>query len=244
MVDVLKNVPEIPFICIDIANGYSQPLITFIKKVRETYPDKIIVAGNVVTGNMAEELILSGADIVKVGIGPGSVCTTRLMTGVGRPQLTAIMDCADLAHGLKGHVIGDGGCKNPGDISKAFCAGADFVMLGGMLAGHDQSAGEILHKIVDGVEVTVKEFYGMSSSSAMTKHNGGVAKYRASEGKRVEIPYRGDVINTMGKILGGVRSTCTYIGAVTIKEMPKRATFERVNNQLNEVYGSADWYNT
>lgn len=244
MKEIFKIVPEIPFICIDIANGYSQPLIEFVKKVRESYPDKIIIAGNIVTGNMAEELILSGADIVKVGIGPGSVCTTRLMTGVGRPQLSAIMDCADLAHGLKGHVIGDGGCKNPGDVSKAFCGGADFVMLGGMLAGHDQSAGELISKVVNGQEIKIKEFYGMSSSSAMNKHNGGVAKYRASEGKRVEIPYRGDVRDTMGKLLGGVRSTCTYIGAVSIKEMPKRTTFYRTNTQLNEVYGSADWYNS
>lgn len=242
MKEILKIVTEVPFICIDIANGYSQPLIEFVKKVRESYPDKIIIAGNIVTGNMAEELILSGADIVKVGIGPGSVCTTRLMTGVGRPQLSAIMDCADLAHGLKGHVIGDGGCKNPGDVSKAFCGGADFVMLGGMLAGHDQSAGELISKVVNGQEIKIKEFYGMSSSSAMNKHNGGVAKYRASEGKRVEIPYRGDVRDTMGKLLGGVRSTCTYIGAVSIKEMPKRTTFYRTNAQLNEVYGSADWY--
>lgn len=241
---VLSIVPEIPFICIDIANGYSQHLIDFVKKVREAFPDKIIIAGNVVTGNMAEELIISGADIVKVGIGPGSVCTTRLMTGVGRPQLTAIADCADLAHGLKGHIVGDGGCKNPGDISKAFCAGADFVMLGGMLAGHDESAGNLIEKTINGEVKQFKEFYGMSSSSAMDKHNGGVAKYRASEGKRVEIPYRGSVENTISKILGGVRSTCTYIGAVKIKEMPKRTTFERVQNQLNEVYGSADWYNS
>lgn len=240
--EVLEIIPEIPFICIDIANGYSQPLISFVKKVRERHPEKIIIAGNIVTGNMAEELILSGADIVKVGIGPGSVCTTRLMTGVGRPQLSAIIDCADLSHGLKGHVIGDGGCKNPGDVSKAFCGGADFVMLGGMLAGHEQSSGEVVEQMINGELTKVKEFYGMSSSNAMNKHNGGVAKYRASEGKKIEVIYRGDVKDTMSKILGGVRSTCTYIGAVTIKEMPKRTTFYKTNTQLNEVYGSANWY--
>lgn len=242
MCEIFKIVPEVPFVCIDIANGYSQHLIDFVKKVRNKFKDKIIIAGNIVTSNMAEELIMSGADIVKVGIGPGSVCTTRLMTGVGRPQLTAIMDCADLSHGLKGHIIGDGGCQSPGDISKAFGAGADFVMLGGMLAGHDESAGEVVElKDEKGNLNKFKQFYGMSSSDAMKKHSGGVAKYRASEGKTVSIPYRGRVLNTVEKILGGVRSTCTYIGAISIKEMPKRTTFEKVHTQLNEVYGKADW---
>jgi GMP reductase len=237
---MLATKNKIPFICVDIANGYSQHLIDFIKKVRKEFKDKVIVAGNVVTKNMTEELILSGADIVKVGIGPGSVCTTRLMTGVGRPQLTAIIDSADAAHGLSGHIIGDGGCKNPSDIAKAFCAGADFVMLGGMLAGHNESAGEL----VEEADKQYKLFYGMSSSAAMKKYSGGVAKYRASEGKVVKIPFRGDVDNTIQKFLGGIRSTCTYIGAKKIKEMPKRTTFERVNNQLNEVYGQANWYTT
>lgn len=240
--EILDSIPEIYFICIDIANGYSQHLIEFVKKVRSRYPEHVIIAGNVVTGNMTEELILSGADIVKVGIGPGSVCTTRLMTGVGRPQLSAIIDCADLGHGLKGHIIGDGGCSNPGDISKAFGAGADFVMLGGIFAGHDESAGEI--EINSDTGIKYKKFYGMSSSSAMKRHSGGVAKYRASEGKTVTIPYRGEVMGTIRKILGGVRSTCTYIGAISIKEMPKRATFERTSRQLNEIYGQADWFNT
>lgn len=243
--DYLKEVMtltnnKIPFICVDIANGYSQHLVEFISKVRKEFKDKVIIAGNVVTHNMTEELILSGADIVKVGIGPGSVCTTRLMTGVGRPQLSAIIDSSDAAHGLSGHIIGDGGCKNPSDISKAFCAGADFVMLGGMLAGHTESAGDLVEE--NGKQY--KLFYGMSSSAAMEKYSGGVAKYRASEGKVVKIPFRGDVEDTIHKFLGGVRSTCTYIGAKKIKEMPKRTTFERVNNQINEVYGQANWYTT
>jgi GMP reductase len=243
-VDILDILPEINFICVDIANGYSQHLVDFVKKIRGTFPDKIIVAGNIVSGNMAEELIISGADIVKVGIGPGSVCTTRLMTGVGRPQLTAIIDCADLSHGLKGHIIGDGGCQSPSDIAKAFGAGADFVMLGGMLAGHDQSGGDIVEELdANGNKKKFKKFYGMSSESAMKKHSGGVAKYRASEGKTVSIEYRGSVVDTLDKIQGGLRSTCTYIGAVSIKELPKRTTFERVTRQLNEVYGKADWYN-
>ena len=240
--NILSLIPEIPFICIDIANGYSKPLAEFVKKVRATYPEKIIIAGNVVTGSMVDTLTIAGADIVKVGIGPGSVCTTRLMTGVGRPQLTAIMDCAHSAHAISSHIIGDGGCKTPSDIAKAFCGGADFVMLGGVIAGHDQSAGEITTQIINGEKVKTKSFYGMSSENAMDKHSGGVAKYRASEGKKVDVPYRGDVLGTMDSILGGIRSTCAYIGAKTIEDMPSRTEFERTHVQLNEVYGKADWY--
>ncbi|XP_074998855.1 GMP reductase 1 isoform X2 [Calonectris borealis] len=189
-------------------------------------------AGNVVTGEMVEELILSGADIIKVGIGPGSVCTTRIKTGVGYPQLSAVIECADSAHGLKGHIISDGGCSCPGDVAKAFGAGADFVMLGGMFAGHDQCAGEIMEK--NGKKV--KLFYGMSSDTAMKKHAGGVAEYRASEGRTVEVPYRGDVELTILDILGGLRSTCTYVGAAKLKELSRRTTFIRVTQQHSQVF--------
>ncbi|GLO63737.1 GMP reductase [Vibrio sp. MACH09] len=224
---------EIIFICIDIANGYSEHLVDYVSQVREAFPDKVISAGNVVTGDMVEELILAGADIVKVGIGPGSVCTTRVKTGVGYPQLSAIIECADAAHGLGGRIVGDGGCTCAGDVSKAFGGGADFVMLGGMLAGHEESGGDV---------VTVNDekfmkFYGMSSQSAMSKHSGGVAKYRAAEGKTVLIPFRGSVHETISDILGGVRSTCTYVGAAQLKELTKRTTFIRVQEQENNVYG-------
>lgn len=181
---------------------------------------------------MVEELLLSGADIIKVGIGPGSVCTTRVKTGVGYPQLSAIIECADAAHGLGGHIISDGGCTIPGDIAKAFGAGADFVMLGGMLAGHDQSGGELIERNGE----RFKTFYGMSSETAMGKHSGGVADYRASEGKTVEVPYRGNVTETLQDILGGLRSTCTYVGAQRLKELTKRTTFIRVAEQENRVY--------
>ncbi|KAM3573929.1 hypothetical protein VYU27_004126 [Nannochloropsis oceanica] len=200
---------------------------------REGHPTATIIAGNVVTGEMVEELILSGADIVKVGIGPGSVCTTRKQTGVGYPQLSAIMECADAAHGLNGLVVGDGGCTCPGDVAKAFGAGADFVMLGGMLAGHDEAAGEMVEQ--DGK--FFKQFYGMSSGTAMHKHSGGVAEYRSSEGKTVMVPYRGPVAATVQDILGGLRSTCTYVGAGKLKELSKRTTFIRVTQQLNPVFG-------
>ena len=182
---------------------------------------------------MVEELILAGADIVKVGIGPGSVCTTRVKTGVGYPQLSAIIECGDAAHGLGGMIIGDGGCSCAGDVSKAFGGGADFVMLGGMLAGHEESGGEVIEQ--DGKKFM--KFYGMSSKSAMDKHSGGVAGYRAAEGKTVLLPFRGSVHGTIQDILGGVRSTCTYVGAAKLKELPNRTTFIRVQEQENNVFG-------
>uniref|UniRef100_A0A4W6DWT0 GMP reductase n=1 Tax=Lates calcarifer TaxID=8187 RepID=A0A4W6DWT0_LATCA len=191
-----------------------------------------IPAGNVVTGEMVEELILSGADIIKVGIGPGSVCTTRIKTGVGYPQLSAVIECADSAHGLKGHIISDGGCSCPGDVAKAFGAGADFVMMGGMLAGHDQCSGEVIEK--NGKKY--KLFYGMSSDTAMKKYVGGVAEYRASEGRTVEVPYKGDVENTIRDVLGGLRSTCTYVGAAKLKELSRRTTFIRVTQQSSQMF--------
>ncbi|MEZ8722494.1 GMP reductase [Vibrio pomeroyi] len=221
------------FICIDIANGYSEHLVEYVQKVRAEFPNKVISAGNVVTGDMVEELILAGADIVKVGIGPGSVCTTRVKTGVGYPQLSAIIECGDAAHGLGGMIIGDGGCSCAGDVSKAFGGGADFVMLGGMLAGHSESGGEVVEQ--DGKQYM--KFYGMSSQSAMDKHSGGVAKYRAAEGKTVLLTFRGSVHNTISDILGGVRSTCTYVGAAKLKELTKRTTFIRVQEQENNVFG-------
>ncbi|NVO19535.1 MAG: GMP reductase [Bacteroidetes bacterium] len=233
---ILEANPQLRFICIDVANGYSEHFVAFVKQTRKKFHEKVIIAGNVVTGEMVEELLLAGADIVKVGIGPGSVCTTRVKTGVGYPQLSAIIECADAAHGLGGQIISDGGCTTPGDVAKAFGAGADFVMLGGMLAGHDESGGDLIEK--NGKKV--KLFYGMSSTTAMDKHVGGVADYRASEGKTVEVPYRGKVENTVLDILGGIRSTCTYVGASKLKELTKRTTFIRVSEQENRVYTDND----
>ena len=220
--------PELKFICIDVANGYQEIFADYVARVREEFPTKTIIAGNVVTADMTQELILRGADIVKVGIGPGSVCTTRVQTGVGYPQLTAIIECADAAHGLGGHIIGDGGCTCPGDVAKAFGAGADFVMLGGMLAGHDEGGGTV----EDG-KIT---FYGMSSDTAMDKHSGGVASYRSSEGRTVTVPYKGTVENTVLDLLGGLRSSCTYVGAPSLKQLSKCTTFIRVNRQINDVF--------
>ena len=188
--DILALDERLHWICLDVANGYTERFVSQVKKLRSKYPHHIIIAGNVVSGEMTEELILSGADAIKGGIGGGSVFTTRLKTGVGCPQLSTVIECSDAAHGLKGHLISDGGCVNSGDISKAFAGGADFVMLGGMMAGHDESGGNVIEK--DGK--TFVEFYGMSSTTAMEKHYGEKAKYRAAEGKKVLIPYRGPVI--------------------------------------------------
>ena len=222
------------WIMLDVANGYTERFMEYVDLMRrhEASKDKIIIAGNVCTPEATEQILLAGADIVKIGIGPGSVCTTRKMTGVGYPQLSATIECADAAHGLGGHIITDGGCTVVGDIAKSFGAGADFVMLGGMLAGHKECAGEILGNH----NGQVMEFYGMSSDDAQLKYYGEKRSHRASEGKKVQIPYRGTVNDTIQDILGGLRSACTYAGARSIKSLPKCTTFVKVNRQLNEVF--------
>jgi GMP reductase len=233
---ILTGFGSIKFICVDVANGYGEYFGDYVARVRAAFPDKTIIAGNVVTADMTQELILRGADIVKVGIGPGSVCTTRLQTGVGYPQLSAIIECADAAHGLGGHIIADGGCTSPGDVAKAFGAGADFVMLGGMLAGHDEGGGTKYEDFSFNPKKVFVEFYGMSSETAMDKHHGGVAEYRSSEGRTVKIPYKGPVKNTVLDLLGGLRSSCTYVGAPTLKQLSKCTTFIKVNRQINDVF--------
>ena len=257
---------NLKYVCMDIANGYSDHFAQHVRKVRKNFPNIVIIAGNVVTGEMTEELILAGADIVKVGIGPGSVCTTRIQTGVGYPQLSAVIECADAAHGLGGHIIADGGCTCPGDVAKAFAAGADFVMLGGMLAGHDEGGGEVITKqyvtneLASPEELQLKnrvdlgrtwdsgnhiierkqfvQFYGMSSDAANTKHFGGLKDYRSSEGREVLVPYRGEVARTVQDLLGGIRSTCTYAGAMKLKQLSKCTTFVRCTQQFNAVYAN------
>ena len=232
----------VKWICIDIANGYIPKFLEFCKKVRKAFPDKIIVAGNVATSDMVNTLCLEGdVDIVKCGIGPGSACTTRLKTGVGMPQLSCIMDCGDAAHGVGKYIIGDGGITSPGDLSKAFCGGADFVMMGGVFAGHDENPGELIEKVIQGHGTPnkiqkFKLFYGMSSTHAMMKFYGKKNDYRSSEGKVVEIPYKGALKDTVEDYLGGVRSTCTYIGSVCLKHMPKCTTFVLVGQQLNNIF--------
>ena len=226
---------DIDFLCLDVANGYREDFLQAIYKFRNEFPEKIIIAGNIATREMTEAIILAGADIVKVGIGPGSVCTTRKVAGVGYPQLSAISECADAAHGLGGHVISDGGCKYPGDVSKAFGAGADFVMLGGMFAGHEESGGEL---VTESNGKKYKDFYGMSSELAQQRYYGDVAKHRASEGKKVRLEYKGSIESTVQSILGGMRSACSYVGAKTIKDLPKCTTFIRVTQTTNEVFST------
>lgn len=254
LVKVHKNCQDnLKYVCIDIANGYSEHFVEHVRKVRKRFPHLVIIAGNVVTREMTEELILAGADIVKIGIGSGAVCTTRLIAGTGYPQLSAVIECADAAHGLGGHIIADGGCTTPGDVAKAFAAGADFVMLGSMLAGTDQGGGEIIRKwyktgeYVDTggdsgdrfaplyEEKLFVQFYGMSSETANDKHFGGLKDYRSSEGRTVLVPYRGSVADTVQEILGGVRSAMTYCGASKLKNFSKCATFIRCNQTHNSL---------
>mgnify|MGYP003645136859 CR=1 FL=1 len=242
---------KLKYVCIDVANGYTERFVDFVKEFRNNYPRIVIIAGNVVTADQTQELILNGADIVKVGIGPGSVCTTRIKTGVGYPQLSAVIECADAAHGLGGHIIADGGCTTSGDVVKAFAGGADFVMLGGMLAGHLQGGGEVITKYYQTNELIYEEavaqcqkieekqfvqFYGMSSDAANKKHFGGLKNYRSSEGREVLIPYRGNIGPTIQDILGGIRSACTYVGASELKQLSKCTTFVMCHDTHNRVY--------
>lgn len=235
-IEKLKSVFSIidsNWICVDIANGYISNFAAFCKKVRDEFPDKIIVAGNVVTREMVEELILScGVDVVKVGIGPGSACTTRIKTGVGMPQLSAVLECADAAHGVGGHIISDGGITCPGDMAKAFGGGADFVMVGGQFAGHLQNPGDVIEE--NGKKF--KTFHGMSSDKAQEKHFGKMEKYRSSEGRVLKIPFKGDLNGTVLDYLGGLRSTCTYVNAPTIKQIAKCTTFVKVFQQVNTIF--------
>ncbi|MHA2340721.1 MAG: GMP reductase [Candidatus Hodarchaeales archaeon] len=227
------TITQAKWLCIDVANGYMKKMVEYCQLIRREFPNLIIVAGNVATREMVEELIINGkVDVVKVGIGPGSACLTRMKTGVGVPQLSAIIECADAAHGLGGFIIGDGGITCPGDMSKAFGGGADFVMMGGQFAGHDENPGEVVEE--NGKKM--KLFYGMSSEHAMKKHYGKMANYRSSEGREIKIPYKGPLENTILDYLGGVRSTCTYINAKCIKHIPKCTTFILANQQLNTYF--------
>lgn len=223
----------IPFINVDVANGYTNYFVDKIKQIRKLAPESTIMAGNVCTGEMVHELLLAGADVIKIGIGPGSVCTTRIQTGVGFPQLSAIISCADTAHGLRGHICADGGCTTPGDVAKAFGAGADFVMLGGMFSGTLECEGDWTYDKDGNKESMV--FYGMSSKDAMKKF-GGWENYKTSEGKTVTVPNRGPVEEVLQEIMGGLRSACTYVGTEELKYFSKCCTFIRVNRTHNTIY--------
>jgi GMP reductase len=237
--EILSLDERLHWICLDVANGYMSKFIEKCKQVRDKYPEKIIIAGNICTSEGVLDLVMNGmVDIVKVGIGNGSCCTTRKQTGIGMPQLSAVIECADNAHGLNAHIISDGGLQVVGDFSKAYAGGADFVMSGSMFAGHAESGGELVTD--EKTNEIYKVFYGMSSTKAMEKYSGGVAKYRSSEGKAVKIAYRGPVENTILDIQGGIRSCMTYLGAKKIKDIPKCATFVRVNRQLNQIYNGRE----
>jgi len=226
------------FVVVDVANGYSSKFVDFCTTLRWKYPSLTIIAGNVATSDMVQELLISAkVDMVKCGIGSGSVCSTRLKTGVGMPQLSVCAECSEVANGLNGHIVSDGGCQRPGDVAKAFGAGAHFVMMGGMMAGHEESGGETIEE--NGKRY--KLFYGMSSEHAQNKHSGGMATYRSSEGKLRKIPHKGSINTTIQDVFGGLRSTGTYMGASRIKDFPKCCTFVTVNRQVNEIYSSTEF---
>ena len=245
---ILSDFPRIKFICVDVANGYSKHFVSVISAIRIKYPNITIIAGNVVTPEMTQELIHAGADLVKIGIGSSAVCTTRVKTGIGYPQFSAVFECSKAADELGARIISDGGCTCPGDLAKAFGAGSDFVMLGSMLAGHNEGGGSLIRRsyltdrwseasnspIIETKHFV--QFYGMSSDTAMHKHHGGVADYRSSEGRTVEIPHRGNVAITISDILGGLRSCCTYTGSSNLNQLSTNASFIRVNNQFNNQF--------
>jgi GMP reductase len=155
---------------------------------------------------------------------------------VGYPQFSAVLECSNAAHGVDAQIVSDGGIQHVGDFGKAFGGGADFVMCGSMFSGHDECNSDVIEE--NGKKYCV--FYGMSSAKAMNKYSGGVAKYRSAEGKCVKVPYKGPVEDTVLNILGGIRSTMTYIGASKIKHIPKCAHFMRVNNQVNKIYAGSE----
>jgi GMP reductase len=232
--NIFAACPKLSMIVIDVANGYMEAFVTAVKKYRNEFPDKIIFAGNVCTSEMTEALILAGADVVKVGIGSGAVCTTRKQTGVGMPQLSAVLECADAAHKLGGHIVSDGGIQVPGDFAKAFGGGADFVMAGGIFSGTVESEGDIIEE--NGQQYKI--FYGMSSKKAMAKYSGGIDLYRSAEGKCVKVLCKGSVNYIIRDFLGGLRSACSYVGASELKELSDRTTFVRVSRQSNNIFSA------
>jgi GMP reductase len=221
------------FVCLDVANGYMKEFHNFTKKVRDKWPTSILIAGNVVTPEGVEALSLAGADLVKVGIGSGSMCLTRRVAGVGYPQLSAVLECAAIAEALDIGIVSDGGVIYPGDFAKAYIAGSAFVMAGGMFSGHDECGGEIKHCEHGEMKMI---HYGMSSKTANEKYNGGLSDYRASEGRTVEVPYKGPVKNTIQDIFGGLRSACSYVGAFNLPELYSHGTLIKVNRTINNIF--------
>lgn len=232
-------------ICIDAPNFYIPKALAVLTNVRHEFPDAVIMVGNIASGDICLKL-LDYADIIKCGIGSGSACLTRKQTGCGTPMVSLILECADIAHSVNGHICADGGIVDIGDICKAFCLNADFVMAGGMFAGTDEAEGEIIEKqyktneMIDGESVIqikkFKQYYGMSSEYANNKFAGGMCNYKTSEGRELLIPYTGSLDKILQDISGGIASCCTYIGAAQVKHMPKCATLIQVHNQLNRVF--------
>lgn len=226
-----------PNICIDVPNGHMDVFCKYCKRVRDNFPESIILAGNVTNTSSTQELLIyGGVDIIKVGIGGGSACTTRFITGCGLPQLSCCLENAYSAHGLSngskklGLICSDGGHRTPGDVCKALCAGADFVMLGGYFAGADTCDGEWEYE--NNIK-TKFSYYGMSTHHSQEIYEENIKEYRASEGTKITVPYKGSIKNIIQELLGGIRSCCCYIGAKFIKDMSKCSQFCKTNKIHN-----------
>jgi IMP dehydrogenase len=204
--------------CIDVAHAHGKYVGNTLKRLREMLPNACLMAGNVATYAGADYLAACGADIIKVGIGGGSVCTTRIKTGFGVPNLTAIEECAKIDRSI----IADGGIRSPGDIVKALAFGADFVMIGGMLAGTRVTPGKVVTK-ADGKKV--KQYRGMASFEAQQDFLGGVPEWKTAEGVAVEVAYREDEEAILADIIGGLRSGLTYGGAASISELQRKMSY-------------------
>ena len=231
-------------ICLDAPNGYIQGFVQHLNRLRHTFPHSIIMAGNVVTPEKTFEILQNGADVVKVGIGSGSACSTRVKTGVGRPQLSTILDCVSSAKRYGGLICSDGGIQKPADYVKAIAAYADFVMMGGYLAGCSEAGGDLIcrhiktgEQMPSGREETrireYKMFYGMSSEYAQKNHyRNGMPSYRASEGIVSLVPHKGPVRDTIQDLEGGLRSAMTYTDSRTIDEFQRNVEFYKVRRQV------------
>jgi len=226
---------KVDAVCIDTAHGHSKNVIDMVKYVAQKYKDVIIIAGNVVTGDGTKALIEAGADVVKVGVGPGSICTTRVVAGVGMPQISAIVECAKAARIQGKTIIADGGIKYSGDITKALALGANSVMIGNLLAGAEESPGETI--LYQGR--TYKVYRGMGSLGAMSK--GSKDRYGqydihdeeklVPEGIEGKVPYKGSATGIVHQLVGGIKSGMGYLGARNVQELQLKARFVQISAQ-------------
>jgi IMP dehydrogenase len=222
-------------VVVDSAHGHSKGVMTAVSRLKAAFPELSVIAGNVATGEATEDLIRAGANGIKVGIGPGSICTTRVVAGVGVPQMTALKNCVAVANKYGIPIVADGGIKHSGDLTKAIGAGASTVMLGSLFAGTDETPGDTF--LYQGR--TYKAYRGMGSLGAMSQSHGSADRYfqgevsatskLVPEGIEGKVPYRGSITNVLYQMLGGLRSGMGYVGAATIRDLQEKATFVRIS---------------